>query len=301
MYLIILFLIIIILILIAIIFLYQRQMKNVCRQLLFLKEIDSNMMITGEIWFGGFDRLISILNDFLKLRKKERKKYLEKEEIISNTYTNLSHDIRTPLTSLDGYFQLLEECNDPDKQRHYIKVIQERITSLKDMLEDLFAISKLKNDSYVLELSRCSLNRILKDILLSYYDNWKANEIDPEFNITDEPLWMEGNPQALNRLISNIIKNGIDYGEKKIKIDLKRYEDTIILSLKNMVSNPKEINIEQIFDKFYKGDKARNGNSTGLGLSIAKEFVILMNGEIFADIQNNWFCIKIVFPLLQET
>lgn len=90
-------------------------------------------------------------------------------------------------------------------------------------------------------------------------------------------------------------------GEKKIKIDLKRDEDTIILSLKNMVCNPKEINIEQIFDKFYKGDKARNGNSTGLGLSIAKEFVILMNGEIFADIQNNWFCIKIVFPLLQET
>ncbi len=127
---------------------YQRQVKDICRQLSFLMKHDSNMLITREMDFGGIGELADVLNEWLELKRREKKEYLKKEEMISDTYTNLSHDIRTPLTSLDGYFQLMETCEDQEEQRRYMKIIQERIGSLKEMLEELFTFTKLKNDSF---------------------------------------------------------------------------------------------------------------------------------------------------------
>ncbi len=291
----------IILFLIWFIMKYQRQIKDICRQLWFLKDHDSNMMISSEIRFGGVGYLADTLNEIVELRKWEQKKYLDKEKSISDIYTNLSHDIRTPLTSLDGYFQLLKESEITEEQQHYILVIQERISSLKDMLEELFTFTKLQNDDYVLELSTCSLNRILKDTLFSYYDIWKENDIEQKFEITEEPLMIEGNPQALGRTIRNIIKNGFEHGEKQFEVHLERKEQRAVLSLKNMVSEPDKIDISRIFERFYKADEARSDSSTGLGLSIAKEFVLRMKGEIRAELDENWFSVNIELPLTEQS
>lgn len=135
--------------------------------------------------------MADVLNEWLELKRREKKEYLKKEEMISDTYTNLSHDIRT-LTSLDGYFQLMETCEDQEEQRRYMKIIQERIGSLKEMLEELFTFTKLKNDSFHLEMSSCCINKILKDTIFSYYDEWTGRGIEPEIQITDKLLFMNG-------------------------------------------------------------------------------------------------------------
>ena len=121
---------------------YQRQVKDICRQLAFLLKNDSNMLISREIDFGGIGWLADILNELLAARKKEKIEYQEKEKMIADTYTNLSHDIRTPLTSLDGYFQLLETSSEEETRKRYLKIIQERIHSLKEMLDELFTFTK---------------------------------------------------------------------------------------------------------------------------------------------------------------
>ena len=142
---------------------YQRQVKDICRQLAFLMKHDSNMLIHREFGLGGIGMLSDRLNDLLELRRKEKQYYQEKETLIADTYTNLSHDIRTPLTSLDGYFQLMEACENVEEQRRYLNIIHERIHSLNEMLEELFMFTKLKNESYSLELTSCCINRILKE------------------------------------------------------------------------------------------------------------------------------------------
>lgn len=276
---------------------FQRQIGNICRQLCFLMEHESNMLITTDIRTGNFGRLIDALNELLEIHRKEHKKYLEKEAAISDTYTNLSHDIRTPLTSLDGYFQLLEECTSPDEQAYYISIIQERISSLKDMLEELFTFTRLKSDSYELKLEPCDLSRILKNTILSYYENWIQNGITPVFELPDTPMFVTGNVQALKRIIQNIIKNGIDHGENQLNISLRSSESHAVLIFKNEVDAPEAIDVTQVFERFYKADEARSKNSTGLGLSIAKELVLRMSGTIHASIENNWFCIEVCFPI----
>ena len=276
---------------------YQRQVKDICRQLAFLMKHDSNMLIHREFGLGGIGMLSDRLNDLLELRRKEKRYYQEKETLIADTYTNLSHDIRTPLTSLDGYFQLMEACENVEEQRRYLNIIHERIHSLNEMLEELFMFTKLKNESYSLELTPCCINRILKETVFSYYDDWVRREIKPDIQITEEQLYIHGNRQGLRRVIQNVIKNGLDHGEKKIRIVLKREQNRAVLRISNQVIASEQIDIEHVFDRFYKADAARSKTSTGLGLSIAREFVRRMNGEIGAKIEENEFIVEMSFNL----
>ena len=276
---------------------YQRQVKDICRQLAFLMKHDSNMLIHREFGLGGIGMLSDRLNDLLELRRKEKRYYQEKETLIADTYTNLSHDIRTPLTSLDGYFQLMEACENVEEQRRYLNIIHERIHSLNEMLEELFMFTKLKNESYRLELTSCCINRILKETVFSYYDDWVRREIQPDIQITEEQLYIDGNKQGLSRIIQNVIKNGLDHGEKKIRIVLKREQNRAVLRISNQVTASEQIDIEHVFDRFYKADAARSKTSTGLGLSIAREFVRRMNGEIGAKIEENEFIVEMSFNL----
>lgn len=277
---------------------YQRQVKDICRQLAFLMKHDSNMLIHREFGLGGIGMLSDRLNDLLELRRKEKQYYQEKETLIADTYTNLSHDIRTPLTSLDGYFQLMEACENVEEQRRYLNIIHERIHSLNEMLEELFMFTKLKNESYRLELTSCCINRILKETVFSYYDDWVRREIQPDIQITEEQLYIDGNKQGLSRIIQNVIKNGLDHGEKKIRIVLKREQNRAVLRISNQVIASEQIDIEHVFDRFYKADTARSKTSTGLGLSIAREFVRRMNGEIGAKIEENEFIVEMSFPII---
>ena len=287
---------VLILILIGILISYKRQVKDICRQLCFLQECDSNMLITTEMKKGHIGELAELLNTLLKERKKERADYQKKEQMIADIYTNLSHDIRTPLTSLDGYFQLLEETQEENDRKRYIQIIQERIESLKEMLEELFTYTKLQNGTYELKLEPQNVGQILKETVFSYYDDWAEQEISPQFEITEEPVWIRGNKQALRRTIQNIIKNGLDHGNKEIRIQLSRNEKQMELVFQNKIEPGEQIDISRVFERFYKADKARSKSSTGLGLSIAKGFVEKMHGEIAAEIKEDWFCIKISFP-----
>lgn len=287
---------VLILILICILISYKRQVKDICRQLRFLQECDSNMLITTEMKKGHIEELAELLNTLLKERKKERADYQKKEQMIADIYTNLSHDIRTPLTSLDGYFQLLEETQEENDRKRYIQIIQERIESLKEMLEELFTYTKLQNGTYELKLEPQNVGQILKETVFSYYDDWAEQGISPQFEITEEPVWIRGNKQALRRTIQNIIKNGLDHGNKEIRIQLSRNEKQMELVFQNKIEPGEQIDISRVFERFYKADKARSKSSTGLGLSIAKGFVQKMHGEIAAEIKEDWFCIKISFP-----
>lgn len=287
---------VLILILIGILISYKRQVKDICRQLRFLQECASNMLITTEMKKGHIGELAELLNTLLKERKKGRADYQKKEQMIADIYTNLSHDIRTPLTSLDGYFQLLEETQEENDRKRYIQIIQERIESLKEMLEELFTYTKLQNGTYELKLEPQNVGQILKETVFSYYDDWAEQEISPQFEITEEPVWIRGNKQALRRTIQNIIKNGLDHGNKEIRIQLSRNEKQMELVFQNKIEPGEQIDISRVFERFYKADKARSKSSTGLGLSIAKGFVEKMHGEIAAEIKEDWFCIKISFP-----
>lgn len=287
----------VIVILLSILAGYQRQVKDICRQLRFLKEHESNMRITNAVNLGNMRELTRLLNEQIQEQRKAQKEYLRKEQMIADTYTNLSHDIRTPLTSLDGYVQLLESADQEADRKRYLQIVQERIESLKEMLEELFTYTKLQNETYEISLSQVDLTRILKETLFSYYDDWKNRGIEPQIDITEAPLYVQGNAQALGRVIRNIIKNGLDHGDRNLKITLSKREHIAELTVQNSCAHAGDIDVERIFDRFYKADEARSKTSTGLGLSIAKGYVQKMGGEITAEVCADRFLVRIRIPI----
>lgn len=277
----------------------MRQIKEICRQLSYIEKEDTNRIVTVQISVFGIGKMVNYMNDIFLKERNRRKVYMDKEERIQQVYTNLSHDIRTPLTSMDGYVQLLGQVKDEEKQKKYLRIIRERIESLKEILEELFTFTKLKDPDYELALSELSVNRLLKQTIFSYYDNWQIKGIEPQLEIAEEEWKILGNETALKRTFQNIIKNALLHGKKDIFIGLQKEGQQVVLLFENSMSGEQQIDTEQVFERFYKGDASRTHISTGLGLSIAKEFVELMQGEISARVVDGRFGIEIRFPICQ--
>lgn len=275
----------------------MRQIREICRQLSYIEKEDTNRIITVQIRGFGIGKMVNHMNDILLKERNRRKVYMEKEERIQQVYTNLSHDIRTPLTSMDGYVQLLEQVKDEEKQKKYLGIIRERIESLKEILEELFTFTKLKDPDYELALGVLNINRLLKQTIFSYYDNWQARGIEPQLEIAEEEFQILGNETALKRTFQNIIKNALLHGKSDIFIGLRKERKQVVVLFENSISDDRPIDVEQVFERFYKGDASRTHTSTGLGLSIAKEFVELMQGEISARVEDGRFGIEIRFPV----
>ena len=219
--------------------------------------------------------------------------YKIKEKVLKETITNISHDIRTPLTSLNGYFQLLSESNCEEEKERYMIIIKTRIDNLKNLLEDMFTYMKIQDDNYKVLKEDLSMNKIVYDNLFSYYEDFKLKEIEPDINITEESIIIFGNQLSLDRIVNNLINNSLIHGKSYIGVTLSQSEDYISLIVENDVENGQDIDLENIFTRFYKKDKARTSNSTGLGLTIVKELVESMDGKIEASIDGDIFKIEI--------
>ena len=217
--------------------------------------------------------LLYTSNDILDLSREIKNTSQQSENNLKETITNLSHDIRTPLTSLDGYFQLLSQSESEEEQQHYIAVIQSRIISLKDMLEELFTYTKLQNESYEIALEPVDFGKCVFDTVFSFYDEFQKKGIKPEIDFCEGHFSILGNAEAVRRALQNIIKNALEHGKKEITLNLYKDKNEIVFRCSNDVENPSEVDIHEVFSRFYKADSARSNISTGLGLSIAKELI----------------------------
>ncbi|MBR5179987.1 MAG: HAMP domain-containing histidine kinase [Lachnospiraceae bacterium] len=276
---------------------YRRQVERLGRQIAFLNENKSEMKITtdiGTVELKELGKQIQKLNDRLQNTEKT---YAKQDAALRETITNLSHDIRTPLTSLDGYFQLLAATNiDQEKKEYYLKIIKNRIESLNDMLNELFTYAKLQDVNYEIELTELDITTLTADILVSFYDVIAEKGEEPEVSLPEEPVLVMGNREAYSRVVQNIIKNAIVHG-KSLKVSLRREGSDVIFECSDELLNPETaIDTSKIFDRFYKADKARtNAKGSGLGLAITKELVERMGGTINAECANGMFTIRVIF------
>ncbi len=276
---------------------FRRQVGGLVRQLRFIKENETRLRLTSSNDYKELKQLIEEINSLVNSVETKKSALCEKEKEISETITSLSHDIRTPLTSLDGYFQLLSksDISDNDKNR-YVNVIKNRIDALNSILDELFTFAKLNDESFTLETEKVNLTEIVTVAAFSFYDDFSARGTEPVIDIPDAPIYTIGNAEALTRIFQNIMKNALTHGTD-IKISLTKGEGTATYICENKSDKNIEIDTARIFDRFYKADKSRNVKGTGLGLSIAKTLCEKMNGKISAKAENDIFSIKVELPI----
>ncbi len=270
---------------------YRRQVKNTCRYMAFISDKRTNMLLPSNLPFKELDNLNKEINELLENVQKIIAKHSSEDRLLKEAITNISHDIRTPLTSLDGYFQLLARSESEEERQKYIAIIDERIDNLKYMLEELFTYTKLRNDTYQLHLEKIDFSRSVYDTLFSFYEEINSRGIEPQIDLCDEQIFVNGNNEAIKRILQNILKNALDHGTERLILSMKRNCDSVVFVCSNLIHSDDEIDLSQIFTRFYKANPARTHSSTGLGLSIAKQLAQRMNGSLSASVSENMFTI----------
>lgn len=238
------------------------------------------------IMLSSHDKLVSSLaNDInveLKELQKQKHRYIQGDKELKNAITNISHDLRTPLTTICGYLSLLDKEEKSEHIARQLSIIKNRTFALKQLVEELFRYTTIISDTENSVYTETVINNVLEDCISSYYAIFKEKGITPNINLCEQKIVRSVDKTALLRIFNNVIDNAIKYSVGDLTISL--FENGKIV-FSNHTSDLNEIQIGKLFDRFYTVNTARK--STGLGLSIAKALIEKMDGNISADYSNN--------------
>lgn len=235
--------------------------------------------------------LAADLNGQLARLRRERLRFQQGNLEIAETITNISHDLRTPLTAIYGYLDLLKRTTHPEDSARYLAIIENRIDALKQMTEELFRYSAASFAIQDTLYEEIILNNFLEEILSAYYAALKDRQISPQITMPQEKVIRFLNRNALSRIFANIISNAIKYSSGDLTITLSKQG---VITFSNHAPGLNELTVMRLFDRFYTVETA--SKSTGLGLSIAKELTEQMGGTIQARYKNQVLCIEVYFP-----
>ncbi|MGN0603892.1 MAG: sensor histidine kinase, partial [Oscillospiraceae bacterium] len=201
------------------------------------------------------------------------------------------HDLRTPLTAICGYLDLMKKEEKSEKLSKYLDIIKDRADAMKQLTEELFKYSVVMSESGEAVSETVTINNVLEDCIMGYYAALCEKGIEPSVRITKKKIIREINRADLSRVFSNLIGNALKYSDGDLDITL---DDDGVITFSNTASSLDGIDVGRLFDRFFTVDAARS--STGLGLSIARSLALRMNGTISAEYSDNVLCIKICLP-----
>ena len=246
------------------------------------------------IMLSSHDKLISSLaneiNVELKELQKQKHSYMQGDKELKNAITNISHDLRTPLTTICWYLKLLDREEKSETVARQLDIIKNRTSALKQLTEELFRYSVIMSSEDDLKIEPVVINDILRESIASFYAVLKLNNIIPHISIPDNKVVRNVDRNTVSRIFSNLLNNAVKYSDGDLTITLSENGEIQFI---NHASTLTEVSVGKLFDRFYTVTDARN--SAGLGLSISKTLVTRLDGSITANYKNSKLIISIIF------
>jgi signal transduction histidine kinase len=253
---------------------------------------DTNVLIDISSRDRQMCALAAEINGQLRLLRRQQNRYMSGDREVKDAIANVSHDLRTPLTAICGYIELLEREEQSEAARRYISVVKERAEAMKTMTEELFGYSLTAFAAEAPELERVNINGALEEAIAAHYAELHSRGIVPQIRMPDAPVVRELNRAALARIFGNLITNAARHSDGDLSITLS--EDGVT-AFSNAASGLDEIQVGRLFDRFYTVESA--SQSTGLGLSIAKKLTEQMGGRIGAALSGKVLTVSVSFSV----
>lgn len=270
-------------------------LKEVC------EDIERNRRLTLASPNKDLEELLKEMNNYLEKTQMEKIKSTRREKEIRKEIENISHDLRTPLTSILGYLELIkDEDITKEEQYEYISIVERKSRDLKDLIQSFYDLSRLEANEYKVDIKTIDIHKELMEQLLIYYNDFDKKGIDVEIDIGEEEINIQGDLNIIGRILDNLIQNAIKYAKDTFKVCMKQSNDNIDIIFSNNVENLEEADGEKLFKRFYMKDKSRHNQSSGLGLTIIKLLVEAMNGNIRAEIKGDFIYFKITFNVSRD-
>lgn len=240
--------------------------------------------------------LAASINIQLRKLREERHFFIEGNAELKNAVTNISHDLRTPLTAICGYLDLLEQEEKSTTIERYLEIIRNRADLLTELIEELFRYSVIISGERLVVREPIAINGILEESIAAFYTTLNKRGIVPNIKITQAKIVRSLDRSSLIRVFSNLLNNAIKYSDGDLDITLTDSGEVIFA---NTASRLNKVQVGKLFDRFYTVEAARK--STGLGLAIARTLIEQMNGTISAKYENGRLSICIFFPDISHT
>ncbi|HBE8490783.1 TPA: HAMP domain-containing histidine kinase [Clostridioides difficile] len=258
------------------------------------KKIKEIVQILDDIYLGNLDRrlvvnentemsnLVYKINEIVIKDKNKLLEFNKSEKAYKKLVTSLSHDIRTPLSSLVGYLEVLEKDNlSYAEQQKFLQIAKEKALHLSDYIQSLFEWLKLESGEWVYDFQTENICELTRLVLADWIMKFEENKIDFHFDIPEKALYVIIDKNAFNRIINNLLSNTIKHSHaNKLIVQIIEVQDKIQISITDNGVGIEEKDLPFIFDRLYKCDTSRTENSNGLGLAIAKELITALNGTI---------------------
>ena len=228
---------------------------------------------------------------------------MKAERLKADLITNVSHDLKTPLTSIISYVDLLKRENIKEKRiQSYIEVLDQKAARLKNLTEDLVEASKASSGNVNLELHPINYNEILLQTLGEFQEKLDKRSLQMVFSFPEEDVMILADGRQLFRVLENLFNNCAKYAllGSRVYLALEKREKDAIFTMKNISEAPLNISPNELTERFVRGDVSRSTEGSGLGLSIAKSLTKLMSGKMIIEIDGDLYKVSLIFPLMEK-
>ncbi|AWK45261.1 HAMP domain-containing sensor histidine kinase [Bacillus velezensis] len=286
---------VLIIFLVLYIVLIQLQLRNINYQLEKRLTEYTRQPVSVELINKDLNKLVVNINKYLKAEESLRLKRIREDRKFRELIVNISHDLRTPLTAIKGYQQLIKKGELPYEQLKKLEIAIKHTNELENLIQYFFEYSYLTNSEPDLDLERTNLNNLVAESLITFIPLLEEKSLSLHFKET-KPIFALVDKKMLKRIIQNLARNCIQHSEGDIEVKLLLMKDRVIISFKNPIKDAYNVDEEQLFDRFYTADKARS-KSTGLGLAIVKLLAEQMGGGTEAAVHSESLDIRVSLPL----
>ena len=265
----------------------KRQLKSISRQL----RVEHTRLVTLAFADDDVEKVALEINQLLEEIQQAIIKSNASAMSLKSSIADISHDMKTPLTSVIGYLQLAEKECDDEKIEEIIEICLERTRYCNALINDFFELSLIELQGCTPKIERVDVAGIICDQILASHPTFEEKNITPQFEDFDKTIFVSADRNMLNRVIQNLISNGIKYTNGDLSFCISEENGQVIITVSNSVNVP--VDTTHIFDRFYTEDKSRSRGS-GIGLYICRQFVDAMGGSIRAEMDGNCLSIKVI-------
>ena len=247
---------------------------------------------------AGFRDCAEQLNALSETARISTQRQLRAERMKTELITNVSHDIKTPLTTIISFVDLLEKANTEEQRKQYLEVLSRQSQQLKKLIEDLIELSKASTGNMQANITQLNAGEAVNQALGEFSDKLAAARLTPIFRAPQEPVMMAADGRLTWRVLSNLLSNVVKYAtpDTRVYVEVEEKEQQVLLSIKNISREELQVPAEDLLERFVQGDSSRNKEGSGLGLNIAKSLMEVQQGKLELLLDGDLFKVTLIFP-----
>ena len=272
----------------------DRALRAAAEQLRALGKKECGGRIRLAVPNAAAEELLAEVNRLLALRMEDRAEGRAREKELRRQISNISHDLRTPLTSILGYLQLLEDDTlSPEDRKNYLGEVGSRAQALQRLITSFYDLSRLEGGVFPLEMERVDLRGVLAELLASFYQDFTDAGFDMQVDLAEGVPAVSADPGGALRVMTNLLRNALDHGQSPMTIRLYEEGERVVSHFTNAAPDLTPEDAAHVFDRFFTSDKMRTGRNTGLGLAIVKTLAEQMGVEVCTELADGNFAIAL--------